>query len=114
MHSVTSNAVAEELSKINIYSDTETQVGTFNGYPLYARIFSYGNVLVQNGISKALQSNFPISKNKILKIEGDMIANSVALYTGAYFYVSQDQTLYVYQQISSNTYAINLIVYYTH
>jgi hypothetical protein len=113
MHSVTSNAVAVAIDNRTRYDDTETLVGSKNGYDLYRRTFTYTDINSTINISTLLDSNFPIGKSKILNIECCMIANSVTV-SGAYAFVTSDKKLYCLQAISDNTYVVNIIIYYLH
>ena len=46
MHSVTSNAVAEEIEDTHSYSTTEQLTGGkwIDGKPIYRKVFNYGNI----------------------------------------------------------------------
>lgn len=116
MQSVTSNAVAEEIQSVTNYSSEETVCGIYNNKPLYRRIFYYTNIRGVSNQGVILDANFPISYNKILKMEGYAISSessSTLNILGFIFYIS-NSALYFYQSISSRTYnAIGVIVYYS-
>ena len=116
IHSVSSKAVAEAISLLTSEIKTGGKWGE-NHIDIYTRVFTYIGVTFNGNSSVLVDNNFIIPKNKIILLQGNIIApnwsskpSSLYVVTGA----GADDGLYVGQNITSGseTCTVNVICTY--
>ena len=101
---------------VDNYSTTETIVGTFNGVPLYRRLYPYTNVTMAKNTNVLLTGDLPTSFSNIKRIYGTIMSpNAFIASESAYVYFNiMPSGIYVRQLVTETaSFTVYAVVEYT-
>lgn len=107
----------DEGSDVDVYSTDETLTNKvwIDGKPIYRKVFEFANIPTAVGTATLLSSNFPIPRDKVIRMSGCTVAEANAVITDFTIYIAEgDNNLYMLQGVTTGTLLhTSIIVEYT-